>query len=65
MCLDQGESVMWKLLVLSYVFATADTMEPKVTRIAEFETKQECYVEWYKLTSEFTQGETAWCEGPK
>ena len=56
---------MWTLLIVSMVFATADTMEPKVTRIAEFETKQECYVEWYKLTSEFTQGETAWCEGPK
>jgi len=38
-------------------------MEPKVTEYARYETKQECFVEWFKLTSEFELGETAWCEG--
>ena len=53
---------MWTLLIISTVIGLD---EPKVTTYAEFDTKHECFVEWYKLTSEFTQGETAWCEGPK
>ena len=63
MCLDQGESVMWTLLIVSIVFATDDTIEPRVTEYGRYKTKQECFVEWYKVSSEFTQGETAWCEG--
>jgi hypothetical protein len=54
---------MWTLLIVSMVFATDDTIEPRVTEYSKYETKQECFVEWYKVSSEFTQGETAWCEG--
>ena len=53
---------MWTLLIISTVIGLD---EPKVTTYAEFDTKHECYVEWYNLTEAFTQGETAWCEGPK
>ena len=56
---------MWTLLIVSMVFATADEMEVKVTRYADYATAQECQAAWYKVTSEFTQDETAWCEGPK
>ena len=54
---------MWTLLIVSMVFATDDTMEPRVTEYGRDETKQGCFAEWYKVSSEFTQGETAWCEG--
>ena len=54
---------MWTLLIVSMVFATDDTIETRVTEYGQYETKQECYSEWYKVTSEFTQNETAWCEG--
>ena len=54
---------MWTLLVLSSVFAASGEMEPKVTEYARYETKRECFIEWFKLTSEFELGETAWCEG--
>ena len=54
---------MWTLLIVSMVFATDDTIGPRVVEYGKYETKQECFAEWYKVTSEFTQGETAWCEG--
>ena len=54
---------MWTLLIVSMVFATDNTMEPRVTEYGRYETKQECFAEWYKVTSEFTKNETAWCEG--
>ncbi len=50
---------MWALFVISTVVGLE---EPKVTRYAEFDTKHECYVEWYKITLEFTQNEVAYCE---
>ena len=53
---------MWTLLIISTVIGLD---EPKVTRYGEYATAIECKQEWYKVTSEFTQGETAWCEGPK
>lgn len=55
---------MWTLLIASMVFATADEMEVKVTRYAEYATAMECQQAWYAVTSEFTQDEVAWCEGP-
>jgi len=51
---------MWTLLIISTVIGLD---EPKVTRYGEYATAVECKQEWYKLTSQFTQGETAWCEG--
>lgn len=56
---------MWTLLIISFVFATDDEMDVRVTRYADYATAQECQAAWYKVTSEFTQDETAWCEGPK
>ena len=55
---------MWTLLIVSMVFATADEMEVKVTRYGEYATALECQQDWYKVTSEFTQDEIAFCEGP-
>jgi hypothetical protein len=65
MCLDQGESVMWTLLVLSYVYATDDIVEPRVTRIAEYEYAWQCQDAWRELSYDLPPTETAWCEGPK
>ena len=56
---------MWTLLIVSMVFATADEMEVKVTRYGEYSTALECQQAWYKVTSEFTQDEIAFCEEPK
>ena len=53
---------MWTLFIVSMVFATDDTIEARVTEYGRYETKQECFVEWHKVSSEFTQDETAWCE---
>lgn len=58
MCLDQGETVMWTLLIISTVVGLE---EPKVTRYAEFTTRIECQQEWNNVTSEFTQDEKAFC----
>ena len=52
---------MWALFVVSTVIGLE---EPKVTRYVEFDTKHECYADWFKLSSEFTEGEVAYCEGP-
>ena len=54
---------MWKLLILSYVFVASGDMEPRVTEYANYETKQECFIRWFELSSKFEHGETAWCEG--
>jgi len=62
MCLDQGESVMWTLLIISTVIGLD---EPKVTRYDDYATALECQQAWYKVTSEFKQDEIAFCEGPK
>ena len=52
---------MWTLWIVS---AIIDSTEPKYTRYAEFDHKETCYHAWYTVTSEFTEGETAYCEGP-
>ena len=50
---------MWTLWIISTVIGLE---EPKVTRYAEFDHKETCYHAWYEVTSEFTEGETAFCE---
>ena len=60
MCVDQGESVMWTLWIVSSII---DSTEPKYTRYAEYESKMSCEIAWYEVTSKFTQGEIAFCEG--
>jgi hypothetical protein len=56
---------MWTLLIVSMVFATDDIIEPKVTRIAEYEYAWQCEDAWRQLSYELPSNETAWCEGPK
>lgn len=51
---------MWTLWIISTVIGLE---EPKVTRYAEFDHKETCYHAWYTVTSEFAEGETAYCEG--
>ena len=53
---------MWTLLIISTVIGLD---EPKVTRYDDYATALECKQAWYQVTSEFTQGEIAFCEGPK
>jgi len=62
MCLDQGEQLVWTLLIISTVIGLH---EPKVTRYAEYATAIDCVQDWVELSREFTQGEYAFCEGPK
>ena len=62
MYVDQGKSVMWELLIISTVIGLH---EPKVTRYAEYATAIDCVQDWVELSREFTQGEYAFCEGPK
>jgi hypothetical protein len=50
---------MWTLIVLSTAIGFE---EPKVTRYDEYLSKKECYQAWYKLSSEFTEGEEAYCK---
>ena len=52
---------MWTLWIIS---AVIDSTEPKYTRYAEFDHKETCYHAWYTVTSEFTEDEIAYCEGP-
>ena len=52
---------MWTLLIISTVIGLD---EPKVTRYDDYATALECQQAWYKVTSEFTQDEIAFCEGP-
>jgi len=51
---------MWTLWIVSSVIGSA---EPKLTRYETFETQKECLLERAVLTSTFTQGERAFCEG--
>ena len=53
---------MWTLLIISTVIGLD---EPKVTRYDDYATALECQQAWYQVTSEFTEGEIAFCEGPK
>jgi len=62
MCLDQGESIMWTLLIISTVIGLD---EPKVTRYAEYEYAWQCEDNWRLLNYEFKNNEIAFCEGPK
>ena len=55
----RGEYLMWTLFVVSTVIGLE---EPKVTRYAEFDHKETCYHAWDTVTSEFTEGEVAFCE---
>ena len=50
---------MWTLIVISTAIGFD---EPKVTRYDEYLNKKECYQAWYKLSSEFTEGEEAYCK---
>ena len=50
---------MWTLWIISTVIGLE---EPKVTRYGVYDHKETCYHAWYTVTSEFTQGETAFCE---
>ena len=52
---------MWTLWIISTVIGLD---EPKVTRYEEYVSKLECQVAWHEVTTEFTQGETAYCKGP-
>ena len=52
---------MWTLWIISSVIGSA---EPKLTRYETFEHKETCYHAWYEVSSEFTEGEIAFCEGP-
>ena len=56
---------MWTLLIISMVYATDTQMDVRVTKYAEYATAMECQQAWYSVTSEFTQDEIAFCEGPK
>lgn len=51
--------MMWTLIVLSTAIGFE---ELKVTRYGEYLSKKECYQAWYKLSSEFTEGEEAYCK---
>ena len=53
---------MWTLLVISTIVGLE---EPKVTRYGEYATQEQCEDAWRLLNYEFTQGEYAFCEGPK
>lgn len=50
---------MWTLIVLSTVIGIE---EPKVTRYDDYASKMECHQAWHKVTSEFTEGEVAYCK---
>jgi len=58
MCLDQGESVMWTVWIISTVIGLE---EPKYTRYETFESAMSCHIEQAVLEAEFTQGEKAFC----
>lgn len=58
MCLDQGESVMWILLVVSYI---ADYDEYKATKFNTYNTNQQCEINRVVLETTFTEGEKAVC----
>ena len=51
---------MWTLWIVSTVIGLE---EPKYTRYEEYANKLECQVAWYKITTDFTQGEAAFCDG--
>lgn len=53
---------MWTLWIISTII---DTTEPKYTRYAEYESALSCEIAWYKVTSEFTQNEIAFCKETK
>jgi hypothetical protein len=52
---------MWTLWIISFVFATDDTMEPRVTRYAEYQEAWQCEDAWRKLNYKFENGEMAFC----
>lgn len=52
---------MWTLWVISFVFATADEMDVRVTRYAEYEHAWQCENAWRLLNYEFENGEEAFC----
>jgi hypothetical protein len=49
---------MWTLWIVSTLI---DSVEPKYTRYAEYESKLSCEIAWYEVTSEFTEDEVAFC----
>jgi hypothetical protein len=52
---------MWTLWIISSII---DSTEPKYTRYAEYESKMSCNIMWHLVTTEFTENEIAYCEGP-
>ena len=50
---------MWTLFVVSTVIGLE---EPRYTRYKEYEHWYQCQEDWQKLSSEFTEGEVAFCE---
>ena len=59
MCLDQGESVMWTVWIVSTVIGLE---EPRWTRYAEVEHFETCEHIAMKLEAEFTEGEYVVCD---
>ena len=52
---------MWTLWIISSIIGSA---EPKVTRFEDFEHKETCYHALAVVSSQFTEDEVAFCEGP-
>jgi len=56
---------MWTLWIISFVFATDNTIEPKITRYADYQEAWQCENGWREVSMEFTQGEIAFCKETK
>jgi|MDSZ01.2.fsa_nt_gb hypothetical protein len=49
---------MWTLWIISSILGVE---EPKWTIYGNYEEALDCYQAWYQVTSEFTEGEVAFC----
>ena len=51
---------MWTLWIISNLMVNG-IEEPKWTVYDIYKDQMECYQQWYKVSSEFTEGEVAFC----
>ena len=52
--------IMWTLWIISNLMVNG-IEEPKWTVYDIYKDQMECYQQWYKVSSEFTEGEVAFC----
>lgn len=51
---------MWTLWIISNLMVNG-IEEPKWTVYDIYTDEMDCYMQWYKVSSEFTEGEVAFC----